>query len=58
MIGLERQLDPDAYSETRYAAPSWDEYYLEREWRKWLGELEIEPKAPTRPFREVLQALV
>jgi hypothetical protein len=48
--GWEGQLDVDAYDRAREAAPSWDVYYLEREWREWLGENEIEPKHPTRHF--------
>lgn len=43
-------LDPEAYNDAREAAPSWDVYYLEREWRRWLGENEIEPKHPERHF--------
>lgn len=43
-------LDPEAYINARDAAPSWDVYYLEQEWRRWLGENEIEPKSPERHF--------
>ena len=43
-------LDSDAYAEARDVAPSWDVYFLEREWRRWLGENEIEPKNPERHF--------
>ena len=43
-------LDPEAYGDARGAAPGWDVYYLEREWREWLGENEIEPKHPERHF--------
>lgn len=43
-------LDPDAYQDAREAAPTWDVHYLEREWRQWLGENEIEPKHPARHF--------
>lgn len=43
-------LDPEAYHDARTAAPGWDIYLLEREWRSWLGENEIEPKHPTRHF--------
>ena len=32
------------------AAPGWDVYYLEREWRRWLGENEIAPRHPERHF--------
>lgn len=44
------QLDTEAHHEARQAAPSWDVRYLESEWRRWLGENEIEPKVPTRHF--------
>ena len=43
-------LDSEAYHDARQAAPSWDVFYLEREWRRWLGENEIEPKHPPRHF--------
>lgn len=46
----EGQLDAECYDEAREAAPSWDVYYLEREWRRWLGENEIEPKHAQRHF--------
>jgi hypothetical protein len=44
------RLEPEAYNEARMAAPGWDVYYIESEWRRWLGENEIEPKFPTRHF--------
>ena len=44
------KLDPDAYSDARSAAAGWDIYMLEREWRGWLSENEIEPKHPERHF--------
>lgn len=43
-------LDPEAYHDARTVAPGWDIYVLEQEWRNWLGENEIEPKAPARHF--------
>lgn len=43
-------LDAEAYENAREAAPSWDVYFLEQEWRRWLGENEIEPKSPERHF--------
>ena len=46
----EGRLDPEAYHDARSAAPGWDVYLLEREWRSWLGDNEIEPKYPTRHF--------
>ena len=44
------QLPPEAYEEARAAAPGWDVYHLESQWREWLGENEIEPKFPVRHF--------
>ncbi len=43
-------LDSEAFNDAREAAPGWDPYYLEREWRQWLGENEIEPRHPERHF--------
>ena len=43
-------LDGDAYQDARSAAPGWDVYLLEENWRMWLGENEIEPKHPARHF--------
>jgi plasmid replication initiation protein len=43
-------LDPEVYHDARQVAPGWDVHYLEREWRQWLGENEIEPKHPERHF--------
>lgn len=43
-------LDPEAYAEARSVARGWDVYMLEREWRVWLAENEIEPKNPERHF--------
>jgi hypothetical protein len=34
----------------RSVAPGWDPYFLEREWRAWLGDNEIIPKSPERHF--------
>jgi plasmid replication initiation protein len=48
-------LDPEAYNDAREAAPGWDVYYLEREWRRWLGDNEIEPKHPERHFVKFCQ---
>jgi plasmid replication initiation protein len=52
---FEGHLDPEAYHDARTAAPGWDVHYLEREWRKWLGENEIEPKHPARHFVKFCQ---
>lgn len=46
----EGALDADAHHDARMVAPGWDVYVLEREWRSWLGENEIEPKHPARHF--------
>lgn len=44
------QLDGDAHIEAKAVAPGWDTYYLEDEWRRWLGENEIEPNFPAKHF--------
>lgn len=46
----EGRLDADVFNDVREVAPGWDPYYLEREWRAWLGENEIAPKHPERHF--------
>jgi len=43
-------LDADAHHDARAVAPGWDVHTLEREWRSWLGDNEIEPKHPARHF--------
>jgi hypothetical protein len=43
-------LEPDAIEMARDAAPGWDPYALEAEWRRWCGREEIEPKNATRHF--------
>jgi hypothetical protein len=43
-------LDNRAYEDARKAAPGWDVYQLEQEWRIWLGENEIIPKQPEKHF--------
>lgn len=48
-------LDYDVLGDARNVAPGWDVYYLEREWRVWLGENEIVPKAPERHFVKFCQ---
>ncbi len=32
------RLSPDAYDKAREAAPTWDVYVLEQEWRMWMSE--------------------
>jgi hypothetical protein len=47
---FEGALDPEAYHDARTAAPGWDVYYIEREWRQWCGKQEIEPKRPGKHY--------
>lgn len=42
-----RPLDTDVYELAREAAPEWDVYYLEREWRDWITE---PPRSPEAAF--------
>ena len=44
------RLDTETYNDARQAAPGWDVYHIEAQWRRWLGENEIEPKYPARHF--------
>jgi len=44
------RLSTEAYEEARKAAPGWDVYHLEAQWREWLSANEIEPKFPARHF--------
>lgn len=44
------RLPTDSYEDARAAAPGWDVYHLESQWREWLGDNEIEPKYPARHF--------
>lgn len=48
-------LDFDCYGDAKNAAPGWDVYYLEREWRAWVGENEIQPKQPEKHFLKFCQ---
>ena len=41
------RLDSDTYDEAREAAPGWDPYYIEQEWRNWLVTSGKEP--PRKP---------
>lgn len=52
----EGQLDGDAHIAAKAAAPGWDTYYLEDEWRQWLGANEIEPKYPAKHFVKFCQS--
>lgn len=49
-------LDADIFEQVRRAAPSWDPYYLEQEWRIWVSENEISPKNPERHFVKFCQS--
>lgn len=49
-------LESDVRHDVREVAPGWDTEYLEREWRRWLGENEIEPKHPERHFVKFCQS--
>lgn len=44
------KLVADVFEEARSAAPGWDVYALEREWRVWLAENEITPNRPESHF--------
>lgn len=52
----EGSLDAEAYHDARQVAPGWDVYHLEAEWRRWLGENEIEPRHPARHFVRFCQS--
>lgn len=39
------RLDPESYQKARQAAPGWDVYVLEREWREWMTEPPRNPDA-------------
>jgi len=43
-------LDNQVYEDARKAAPGWDVYHLEQEWRLWLGDNEIIPQHPEKHF--------
>lgn len=47
---LEVRLKSDVYDDARAAAPGWDVYYLEQQWRHWCGSEEIIPQVPERHF--------
>jgi hypothetical protein len=44
-------LEPDAFEAAREAAPGWDVYYLEQEWRQWMSDGGMDaPKSPGKAF--------
>ncbi len=49
-------LGAEAHNDARRHAPGWDPYYLEQEWRRWLGENEIVPKHPEKHFLSFCQS--
>ena len=49
-------LDSNIYGDARNVAPGWDPYYLEQEWRNWLGKNEIAPTNPERHFVKFCQS--
>ncbi|MBU0781964.1 MAG: replication initiator protein A, partial [Alphaproteobacteria bacterium] len=46
------RLDPDTYSKAREAAPGWDVYHLEQEWRVWMADGGLD--APANPDKAFL----
>lgn len=45
------QLDAEVYHDARDVAPGWDIYFLEREWRSWMAEMDSElPRNPSKAF--------
>ena len=44
------QLGAVAFEAARAAAPGWDVYVIEAEWRRWLGDRGITPRVPERHF--------
>lgn len=46
------RLSPDAYSQAREAAPGWDVYALEQEWRDWMADGGLD--APANPDKAFL----
>lgn len=46
-VGPDMDLAPDTYARAREAAPGWDIYVLEQEWREWITEY---PRSPDAAF--------
>lgn len=44
------RLNGDVHADARAAAPGWDVYVLEQEWRSWLADNEITPNHPEKHF--------
>lgn len=50
-VGQRILLSSAAYEEARSAAPGWDVYFLESEWRSWMADGGLDaPKSPDRAF--------
>lgn len=49
-------LSGDAYQQARSAAPGWDVYALESEWRIWCAKERISPKRPAGHFVKFCQS--
>jgi plasmid replication initiation protein len=43
------RLRPETFEKAKWAAPGWDVYHLEREWRGWIADKE-KPKNPDAAF--------
>ena len=45
------RLKGDTYLEAREAAPGWDVYHLEHEWKNWMSDGGLDaPKSPDKAF--------
>lgn len=49
-------MSPDVLHQARQHAPGWDMYYLEGEWRQWLGQKGIAPRSPEKNFVKFCQS--
>ncbi|WP_171172920.1 replication initiator protein A [Ruegeria sp. HKCCA5929] len=45
-----------AYEDAREAAPGWDPYYLEQEWKTWVAKECIDVKSPGKHFRKFCES--
>jgi plasmid replication initiation protein len=43
-------LKPETYEKARHAAPGWDIYALEQQWREWIATKDTAPKRPDGAF--------
>ena len=43
-------LPSEAFEQARAAAPGWDVYAIEREWRVWCADKDVLPRAPVQHF--------